>query len=99
VDRLKIDRSFICEMTVDRHSAAIVKAIITLAHALDLRVVAEGVETEQQLLMLRDCGCDEIQGYYYRRPMPHTDFEAFLAATRSVGCVSPRERRSRYGRK
>jgi diguanylate cyclase (GGDEF)-like protein/PAS domain S-box-containing protein len=99
VDRLKIDRSFICEMTVDRHSAAIVKAIITLAHALDLRVVAEGVETEQQLLMLRDCGCDEIQGYYYRRPMPHTDFEAFLAATRSVDCVSPRERRSRYGRK
>lgn len=99
VDRLKIDRSFICEMTVDRHSAAIVKAIITLAHALDLRVVAEGVESEQQLLMLRDCGCDEIQGYIYRRPMPHTDFEAFLAATRNVDCVSPRERRSRYGRK
>jgi len=79
VDRLKIDRSFICEMALDRHSAAIVKAIITLAHALELRVVAEGVETEQQLQMLRDCRCDEIQGYLYRRPLPYGDFAAFLA--------------------
>jgi diguanylate cyclase (GGDEF)-like protein/PAS domain S-box-containing protein len=99
VDRLKVDRSFICEMTVDRHSAAIVKAIITLAHALDLRVVAEGVETEQQLLMLRAYGCDEIQGYFYRRPLPHSDFEVFLAAARDGDCASPRERRPRYGRK
>jgi EAL domain-containing protein (putative c-di-GMP-specific phosphodiesterase class I) len=56
-----------------------VKAIITLAHALELRVVAEGMETEQQLQMLRDCRCDEIQGYLYRRPLPYGDFAAFLA--------------------
>lgn len=66
-------------MAVERHSAAIVKAIITPAHALEPRVVAEGVETEQQLQMLRDCRCDGIQGYLCRRPLPYGDLAAFPA--------------------
>jgi EAL domain-containing protein (putative c-di-GMP-specific phosphodiesterase class I) len=79
IDELKIDSSFIHEIAVDRDDAAIVQAIIGLAHNLDLRVVAEGVETREQLAFLREAKCDEAQGYLISRPMPADDFaEAFL---------------------
>ena len=70
IDALKIDQSFVREATTDPDDAALVMAIITLAHNLRLRVVAEGVETEDQLRLLRLLRCDEIQGYFFSKPLP-----------------------------
>lgn len=70
IDRIKIDRSFIRDITTDSDDAAITEAIVVMAHSLKLKVVAEGVETEEQLDFLRRCGCEEVQGYYFSRPHP-----------------------------
>jgi EAL domain-containing protein (putative c-di-GMP-specific phosphodiesterase class I) len=78
INTLKIDRSFIRDISVDRDDAAIVRAIIGLAHNLRLRVVAEGVETEQQLEFLRSLESDEYQGYYCSRPLAAADFERYM---------------------
>jgi diguanylate cyclase (GGDEF)-like protein/PAS domain S-box-containing protein len=67
---VKIDGSFILDLPENRHHAAITRSIISLAHNLDMRVIAERVENHAQLEFLRECGCDEIQGYYYSRPLP-----------------------------
>lgn len=67
---LKIDRSFITEMSNNAEDIAIVRAVIALAHSLHLRVVAEGVEEEAQLQILKQENCDQVQGYYYSRPLP-----------------------------
>lgn len=69
VDRLKIDKSFIANLKNDANDAAIVRAIVNLGHSLDLDVIAEGVETAAQLAHLRAEGCDEVQGFYFGRPM------------------------------
>ena len=74
VTRLKIDQSFVRNITTDPNDAAIVRAIITLGHSLNLQVMAEGVETTDQLAQLRAEGCDGVQGYYFGRPMPARDF-------------------------
>jgi diguanylate cyclase (GGDEF)-like protein/PAS domain S-box-containing protein len=85
---LKIDRCFIRDLSTDRRSAAIVRAIIDLAHHLDLQVVAEGVEDAQQLDQLRELRCDEVQGFHYSRPLPAPAFEELLAQDpfRLSGC-------------
>jgi diguanylate cyclase (GGDEF)-like protein/PAS domain S-box-containing protein len=70
VDRLKIDRSFIHRSPDDQNAAAIVRAIISMAHGLDLKVVAEGVETDGQLEFLLNRNCDEAQGFYFAEPAP-----------------------------
>lgn len=70
LDALKIDRSFVMNLATSFSDAAIIKAIIALAHSLKLKVIAEGVETEQQLGLLRELGCDEIQGFLLSRPLP-----------------------------
>ncbi len=75
IDKLKIDKSFIDDLCTDRKSVGIAKTIILLAHELDMQVIAEGVETNSQLLILKDLGCDEIQGYYLGKPMPTVTFE------------------------
>lgn len=78
VDKLKIDQSFIKDLTSDPGDAAIVTSMITLAHNLDLTVVAEGVETEQQLGYLRAERCDEIQGFLISRPLEPADFTKWV---------------------
>lgn len=80
IDVLKIDRSFIHDMTVDSNDAVIVKSVISLAHNLKLRVVAEGVESQAQLTCLRELGCDVIQGYFFSKPVSADDFVKMLSA-------------------
>jgi len=80
VDRLKIDKGFVRDIDSDPYDAAIVRAVITLGHALGLKVVAEGVETAAHLDYLRLHGCDELQGYYFSRPVPAQEMEALLRA-------------------
>ncbi len=70
IDRLKIDKSFVCDIDHDADDAAIVKAVITLGHSLNLKVLAEGVESAQQLAFLRANQCDEVQGFYFFHPLP-----------------------------
>jgi len=69
VDKVKIDRTFVAEAPIDRDQAAIVSAIVALAHALQIEVIAEGVESEQQHEFLRRVGCDYLQGYMIGRPL------------------------------
>ncbi len=79
VDKLKISYSFVRDMIADAEGAAIVKAIIQLGHNLQLRVIAEGVEEDVQLQLLRGYECDEIQGYLFSRPLPADQFVAFVS--------------------
>ncbi|RDL52538.1 putative signaling protein [Ensifer sp. M14] len=78
VRRLKIDRSFVEDIPADVDDKAITAAIISLAQNLGLRVIAEGVETQAQVDFLRHSGCDEIQGYFFSRPLASAEFEALL---------------------
>ncbi|MFC3108983.1 putative bifunctional diguanylate cyclase/phosphodiesterase [Undibacterium arcticum] len=77
VDALKIDQSFVRDISTDAGDAAIVSAIISMGRSLKLRVIAEGVETAEQLAFLRAQGCEEMQGYYYSKPLPADQFEVF----------------------
>ncbi len=78
IDKLKIDRVFIDEIVSRQEDASIVRAIVSLAHSLRLKVVAEGVETPAQLDFLKTAGCDEYQGYHFSRPLPAADFERLV---------------------
>ncbi|HUB31036.1 MAG TPA: EAL domain-containing protein [Terracidiphilus sp.] len=80
VDTLKIDKSFVSNMENDERSLSIVKTIISLAHNLGMKVVAEGVETLGQLEMLRELDCDSAQGYYFSRPVAAASFEELVTA-------------------
>ena len=84
IDVIKIDRSFITDAGGDLESAQFVRTIVTLGHALGLSLVAEGIETEAQLDLLRDCGCEMGQGYLFGRPMPAEDFRLWLSRSQSV---------------
>ena len=76
LDTVKIDKSFIRDLHTDNSDRALVNAIITMARSLGLHVVAEGVEDEAQLILLREMGCGYGQGYYFARPLPAADFAA-----------------------
>ncbi|MFJ7813995.1 EAL domain-containing protein [Pseudomonas asiatica] len=79
IDVLKIDRTFVDGLPEGEQDAQIARAIIAMAHSLNLAVIAEGVETHEQLEFLREHGCDEVQGYLFGRPMPANQFEAQFA--------------------
>ncbi len=84
IDILKIDQTFVRDLTSDSSDAAITAAMITMAHALELKVIAEGVETEEQLAFLRSRRCDEMQGYLFSRPVPTEAFTKLLHEGRNL---------------
>ncbi|MEK7207510.1 MAG: EAL domain-containing protein, partial [Pseudomonadota bacterium] len=86
IDILKIDQSFMHSVTTDPDDASIVIAIITLAHALGIQTIAEGVETKEQLEFLRKHGCEAMQGYYFSKPLPAENVAVLLRENR---CLEP----------
>lgn len=87
VHRLKIDQSFVRDLISDADDASIVKAVIAMAKSLGLEVVAEGVETKEQLAFLSKFHCDEYQGYYFSKPVPAEEFVRLLQTRRRAGAV------------
>lgn len=85
IDQLKIDRSFLSEITARSDDASIVGAIVSLAHNLRLKVVAEGVETVAQLDLLKTLGCDQYQGYQFSPPVPAAEFESLMRGVYANG--------------
>ncbi len=83
LDILKIDRSFITDITTNSNDRAVVEAIVSLSHHLKMKVVAEGVETKEQLDFLREQRCHEIQGYYLAKPLPVDEFRDFVRKYRA----------------
>jgi EAL domain-containing protein (putative c-di-GMP-specific phosphodiesterase class I) len=83
VDTIKIDRTFIRDLATDPNDASIVRAAIVMAHELKLQVVAEGVETEEQLAFLRQSHCDEVQGFLFSPGIGAREFEALLRARKT----------------
>jgi EAL domain-containing protein (putative c-di-GMP-specific phosphodiesterase class I) len=94
-DTLKIDRSFVKDMTAGPQGLALVSTIINLAHSLKLKVVAEGIETEEQSRLLRLLNCDEMQGYLFSKPLPSEIFETrFLAPSKILITYDSADNRS-----
>jgi len=84
IDRVKLDRSFVSSCASDASAAAILESVTSLAHRLGLEVIGEGVETDEQLLLLQRIGCDIVQGYLLSKPLPAPECEAFLVARQSA---------------
>jgi EAL domain-containing protein (putative c-di-GMP-specific phosphodiesterase class I) len=84
IDTLKIDQSFVRDITTDADDASIVTAIIAMAHSLQLKVIAEGVETPGQLVFLRNHDCDGIQGYLFSRPQPVAEITRLLLSGKKL---------------
>ena len=84
IDILKIDKVFIRDITTDADDAAIVSAIISMAHSLEIKTIAEGVETLEQLELLRERGCDFAQGFYFSAPLTSEEMEILLAKSGSL---------------
>jgi diguanylate cyclase (GGDEF)-like protein len=83
-DKLKLDYSFVRDLISNPYCSTIARTVIAMAHALNLKVIAEGVETEGQLHFLRELGCDEMQGYYFSRPVPAAEFARLLQMGHSL---------------
>ena len=83
IQKIKMDKSFVKDLATDRNDRAIVNAMIAMTHNLNLRVIAEGVETEEQLSFLRSSNCDEIQGFLFSKPLPADEFNELAARSMS----------------
>jgi EAL domain-containing protein (putative c-di-GMP-specific phosphodiesterase class I) len=79
IDHVKIDQSFVRDLATDPNDAAIVGSVVAMTRELNLKVVAEGVETEEQLAFLKDRRCDLVQGFLFSQPMPADDVESMIA--------------------
>lgn len=84
IDTLKIDRSFVKDMMNNESSMALVKSIIGLGKSLNMKIIAEGVENQEEAVALRELGCDSAQGYYYSKPMAEHEITEFVAANRVI---------------
>lgn len=84
IQKLKIDKTFVRDLDSDRSDAAVTSGVIALGHSLGLTVLAEGVERLEQLDFLRANGCDEVQGYYFSRPIPAEEFEKLVSGWSSI---------------
>ena len=87
-DKIKIDREFVMHLGRNPQSAAIVRAVIGLGHGLGVSIVAEGVETQEQLGFLADEGCDAVQGYFIGRPAPIAQYAALIGRPRTLEVIS-----------
>jgi EAL domain-containing protein (putative c-di-GMP-specific phosphodiesterase class I) len=87
--RLKIDRAFVASLGAVGNAGAIIQSIVTLGHALGMSVLAEGVETDEQRVLLRLAGCDELQGFLFARPSPAAAIDALLARPAASGPLRP----------
>jgi EAL domain-containing protein (putative c-di-GMP-specific phosphodiesterase class I) len=104
-DRLKIDRTFVASLGKSGNTGAIIQSIVTLGHTLGMKVLAEGVESDEQRVLLRLAGCDEMQGYLFARPKPAAEIDRALAgetrlasAESFAGADSARANRYRWER-
>jgi EAL domain-containing protein (putative c-di-GMP-specific phosphodiesterase class I) len=84
IDALKIDQSFVRQITTSPEETSIVTAVISMGRSLNLRVIAEGVESEEEMAFLRSHQCDEAQGYFFSRPVPTEEFANLLKSGISV---------------
>jgi EAL domain-containing protein (putative c-di-GMP-specific phosphodiesterase class I) len=87
LDALKIDQSFVREIGSTPHETTIVRAIISMGRSLNLQIIAEGVETAEDLVFLKAQGCDEGQGYYFSRPVPAEQYAKLLAVNAGAGAM------------
>jgi len=90
INTIKIDKEFIQKITIDVNAQAIIKAIIAMAHSLHIEVIAEGVETEDELVFLQSQKCDKIQGYLFSRPVPEEEFRKLLEKEKSGNLITPK---------
>lgn len=84
MDTLKIDQSFVRQLHLGDQHAAIIRAVIQMAHSLDLATIAEGVEDTEVVAFLRAHACDQAQGYFFSKPLPAEDFARFVRQYRAV---------------
>jgi EAL domain-containing protein (putative c-di-GMP-specific phosphodiesterase class I) len=88
IDFVKIDQSFVRNLKPHSKQLALCEAIVVMAHKLGIQVVAEGIETTEQLELLRAAGCEYGQGYLFARPMPAHELDAYLALSRASACFA-----------
>ena len=88
-DKIKIDRAFVMNLGRNPQSAAIVRAVIGLGHGLEMSIVAEGVETQEQLSFLAEQGCDAVQGYFIGKPLPIEQYDALVGRAPGRDAAEP----------
>ena len=88
IDKMKVDQSFVHNLSTNIYDRAICRALITLSHSLDITVLAEGVENDKQLAWLETEGCDQVQGYYFSKPLPANEFVEYVQRQNASACAT-----------